>query len=43
MTKAELVAAVAKQTKLTKADAERSLNAFIDVAKKTLKKEGRPA
>lgn len=43
MTKAELVAAVAKQTKLTKADAERALNAFIDVAKKTLKKEGRLA
>jgi len=40
MTKAELVAEIAKKSKLTKADAERALNAFIDTAKKTLKKEG---
>jgi DNA-binding protein HU-beta len=43
MTKADLVSAIAKQTKLSKADAERALNAFVDVAKKTLKKEGRLA
>ena len=40
MTKAELVAEIAKKSKLTKADAERALNSFIDIAKKTLKKEG---
>ena len=43
MTKAELVAAIAKSSKLTKADAERALNSFVDVAKKTLKKEGKLA
>jgi DNA-binding protein HU-beta len=43
MTKAELVAEIAKKSKLTKADAERALNSFVDVAKKTLKKEGRLA
>jgi DNA-binding protein HU-beta len=41
MTKAELVAEIAKKSKLSKADAERALNAFIDATKKTLKKEGR--
>lgn len=43
MTKAELVAELAKKANLTKADTERVLNSFIDVAKKTLKKEGRLA
>lgn len=43
MTKAELVAEIAKKTKLTKADTERVLNSFIEVAKKTLKKEKRLA
>ncbi|RLC24760.1 MAG: DNA-binding protein [Deltaproteobacteria bacterium] len=43
MTKAELIAEIAKKSKLTKADAERALNTFVDVAKKTLKKEGRLA
>ena len=43
MTKAELVAEIAKKSKLTKADAERAINTFVDVAKKTLKKEGRMA
>ncbi len=43
MTKAELVAELAKKADLTKADTERVLNSFIDVAKKTLKKEGRLA
>lgn len=41
MTKAELVAAIAKDTELTKADAERTLNAFLDNVQKTLKKEGK--
>jgi DNA-binding protein HU-beta len=43
MTKAEIVADIAKATKLTKADVERVLNAFIDLKKKVLKKEGRLA
>jgi DNA-binding protein HU-beta len=43
MTKADLVAEMAKRSMLTKADAERALNSFIDVSKKTLKKEGRLA
>ena len=43
MTKAELVAEIAKKSKITKADAERAINSFIDIAKKTLKKEGRLA
>ena len=41
MTKADLVAAIAKDTELTKADAERTLNAFMDNVTKTLKKEGK--
>ena len=43
MTKAELVAEIAKKSKLSKADAERAINSFVDAAKKTLKKEGRLA
>jgi len=38
VTKAELIEKVAKDSKLTKADAERAINAFIDVTKKALKK-----
>ena len=41
MTKAELIAKIASDTKLTKADAERALNAFLDNVTKTLKKEGK--
>ena len=41
MTKAELIAEVAKKSEATKAETERALNAFIDVAKRTLKKEGK--
>jgi DNA-binding protein HU-beta len=41
MTKAELITGIAKQTGLTKADAERAFNAFIDLGKKAIKKEGR--
>ena len=41
MTKAELITEIAKKSSLTKADTERALNSFIDVAKKTLKKEKR--
>ena len=38
MNKSELVNAIAKATGLTKADAQRSLDAFIDVVSKSLKK-----
>ncbi len=41
MTKAELVANVAKQAKLTKADAERAVNAFLAGVTKELKKSGK--
>jgi len=41
MTKAELIAGIAKQTGLTKADAERALNAFLDLGKVAITKEGR--
>lgn len=41
MTKAELIAGIAKQTGLTKADAERALNAFLDLGKAAIQKEGR--
>jgi DNA-binding protein HU-beta len=41
MTKAELIEGIAKQTGLTKADAERALNAFLDLSKSTIKKEGK--
>jgi len=43
MTKAEIVTEIAKTTKMTKADVERVLNAFMDLKKKILKKEGRLA
>ena len=38
MTKAELVAAIAKETDLTKAKAEDALNSFLSTVEKTLKK-----
>ncbi|MCE2502811.1 MAG: HU family DNA-binding protein [Chlorobi bacterium] len=38
MNKAELIEAIAKQTKLSKADAERALNATTDTIKKAVKK-----
>ncbi len=41
MTKAELISEIAKSTNLTKADSERALNAFLDIAKNTIEKEGR--
>jgi DNA-binding protein HU-beta len=39
MTKAELVAAMAKDAGLSKASAEKALNAFIDAVTKALKKK----
>ena len=41
MTKAELIAGIARDTGLTKADSERALNSIIALSKKTIKKEGR--
>lgn len=41
MTKAELIGEIANQAGLTKADSERALNAFISIAKDTVKKEGK--
>jgi DNA-binding protein HU-beta len=41
MTKADIIAGIAKQTGLTKADSERALNAFLDIGKATIKREGR--
>jgi DNA-binding protein HU-beta len=41
MTKAELVAVIAEKAGLTKANAERSLNAFLDAVEDTLVKDGK--
>ncbi len=38
MNKAELIDAIASESKLTKADAKRALDAFVGVTSKTLKK-----
>ncbi|MCX7955164.1 MAG: HU family DNA-binding protein [Bacteroidales bacterium] len=38
MNKSELIDAIAKEAKLTKADAKKALDAFIEVTKKSLKK-----
>jgi DNA-binding protein HU-beta len=38
MNKAELVDAIATESKLTKADSKRALDAFVSVTSKTLKK-----
>jgi len=43
MTKTELVAELANKSNVTKAAAEETFNSFIDVAKETLKKEGKLA
>ena len=41
MTKADLVANIASQANLTKADAERALNAFLDNVTTALKSSGK--
>lgn len=41
MTKAELITGMAKSTGLTKADSERALNSFLEIAKSTVQKEGK--
>jgi len=43
MTKAELIAEIAKTCDFTKADAQNALNALIEISKKTLKKDARLA
>lgn len=43
MNKAELIDAIASEAKLTKADAGRALDAFINATTKSLKKGGRVA
>ena len=43
MNKAQLIDAIAKDANLTKADAKRALDAFIDATTGTLKKGGRVA
>ena len=40
MTKAEIISEIAEKCKLTKADSERALNSFVDIARRTLKNEG---
>ena len=41
MTKADLISTIAKDAKITKAGAEKALNAFSGVVTQTLKKGGR--
>ena len=41
MTKAELIASLAKETKISKALAEKAINAFTDCVTKELKKGGK--
>jgi DNA-binding protein HU-beta len=41
MTKAELIAEIAKSTGLTKADSDRALNSFLAIAKTTIRRKGR--
>ncbi|MFO7737086.1 MAG: HU family DNA-binding protein [Desulfatiglandaceae bacterium] len=43
MTKAEFVEEMAERCNLSKADAERALNSFMDITKDTLRKEGKLA
>jgi len=41
MTKADIIAGIAKETGLTKADSERALHAFLALAKGAISNEGR--
>ncbi len=41
MTKAELIASVSKETKISKASAEKVVNAFTDCVTKALKRRGK--
>ena len=43
MTKSDIIAEIANESNLTKADAEKALNSFVEITKDTLKKDGRLA
>ncbi len=43
MTKSDIIAEIANKSNLTKADAEKALNSFVEITKETLKDEGRLA
>lgn len=43
MTKSDIIAEIANKSNLTKADAEKALNSFVEITKDTLKKEGKLA
>jgi DNA-binding protein HU-beta len=43
MTKSEIIAEIANKSNLTKADAEKALNSFVEITKDTLKEEGKLA
>ena len=41
MTKADIIAGIAKETGLTKADSERAINALVALAKAAISRDGR--
>ncbi len=43
MTKSDIITEIANKSNLTKADAEKALNSFVEITKDTLKTEGRLA
>lgn len=43
MTKSDIISEIANKSNLTKADAEKALNSFVEITKDTLKKEGKLA
>ena len=43
MTKSDIIAEIANKSNLTKADAEKALNSFVEITKDTLKEDGRLA
>jgi DNA-binding protein HU-beta len=43
MTKSDIISEIANKSNLTKADAEKALNSFVEITMDTLKKEGKLA
>lgn len=43
MTKSDIISEIANKSNLTKADAEKALNSFVEITKDNLKKEGKLA
>lgn len=43
MTKSDIICEIANKSNLTKADAEKALNSFVEITKDILKKEGKLA